>query len=195
MKKLILTLMIGMFLISFTSATVDLGTIKQRDCIQLYQSCPTCTYSDVRAIRYPNGTTDASMDWTMVKNNSDYTYQYCSTSDLGVYTYTIYGNKGGLSYESTESGVFEVTPSGFANTLGFHFLILILSLGIIIFGIGIADAPITILGSFGLYFLGLWILFNGIAGIRDATYTWAIGLILLGVAFYVSAKSTYELLS
>jgi hypothetical protein len=114
MKKIMLIVVLSIFLISLTSGLIDIGTVKQKDCIELYQSCPTCNYADVRAIKFPNGTIDTSMDWTMNKNDSDYTYDFCNTSDMGVYFYTVYGNKGGLSYESTEEGTFEVTGTGFA---------------------------------------------------------------------------------
>jgi len=193
MKKLLLTFILGILLINIVSSQIDLGVIKQNECTELYQSCPTCTYSDIRAIKYPNGTIE-TMDIEMTKVNSDFTYEFCNTNSIGTYTYTVYGNKGGLSYESSEEGIFEVNSSGFKNTLGFYILILVLSLGIVIFGISLSDAPITILGSFGLYFLGLWILFNGIDNLKDPTYTWAIGLIVLGLAMYISFKSAYELI-
>lgn len=111
MKKLLLILIIGIFLINLTSSEINLGTAKQGACITLYQSCPTCTYSDVRVLKYPNGTT-INVDWEMIKNNSDYSFEYCNTSVLGEYLYIIYGNKGGLSYESSEEGKFIITSSG-----------------------------------------------------------------------------------
>ena len=112
-KKLFSILILGIFCLGFITALIEIGVVKQDDCIELYQSCPTCTYSDVRAIKYPNGTIDNSMDWEMAKDNSDYTYEFCLTNTTGEYFYTVYGNKGGLGYESTEEGTFEVTPTGF----------------------------------------------------------------------------------
>lgn len=97
-------------------------------------------------------------------------------------------NGGGLSFP------FEVTPSGFTGSAVFYFIILILSFGIIILGFSKNDAPIVILGSFGLYFVGLYILFFGIDGIKDAVYTWAIGIIVLMLASYISLKSSSELI-
>ena len=88
----------------------------------------------------------------------------------------------------------EVTPSGFVGTLGFYILILLLSAGIMILGFWKEDAPIVILGSFGLYFIGLYILFFGIVGLKDVTYTWALGIIVLMLAAYISIKSAYELI-
>jgi hypothetical protein len=98
------------------------------------------------------------------------------------------------TYSYLEEGEYNITPSGFIDTLGFYFLILILSLGIIAFGFIIRDAPMTILGSFGLYFVGIYILFNGIDGLKDPVYTWAIGLIILMLASYISIRSAYELI-
>jgi len=131
-KKIIIISMI--FILTFLmnlgylNAQIDIGTTKQGDCITLYQSCPTCTYSDIRAIKYPNGTIDNSMDWTMIKNNSDYTYSFCSTNDLGEYKYIVYGDKGGLSYESTEEGVFEVTVNGKTLQISESIIYILLSL-------------------------------------------------------------------
>jgi len=112
MKKIILIILCMILLTTGVNAIIDLGTVKQGECIELYQSCPTCTYSDVRAIKYPNGTIDDSIDWTMDKDNSDFTYNFCETDFLGECNYFVYGNKGGLSYESSEEGIFKVTPTG-----------------------------------------------------------------------------------
>jgi len=79
--------------------------------------------------------------------------------------------------------------------LGFYILVLIFSLGIIIFGVARNDPIVTLLGSFGLHFLALYILFNGIVGVKDLVTTWAIGIILLGFAAYVSVKSAYSLIT
>ena len=95
---------------------------------------------------------------------------------------------------SFSSFTTEVTPTGFTGTLGFYILILGLSLGIIVLGFWKQDAPIVILGSFGLYFVGLYILYFGISGIKDPVYTWAPGIIILMVAAYISVKSAYELI-
>lgn len=89
----------------------------------------------------------------------------------------------------------DVSGSGFNENVGFYVIILILSLGIVIFGLWKEDAIITLLGSFGLYFLGLYILFNGIGGLKDKFLTYGIGIIILGLAFYISARSAHELIT
>ncbi len=42
--------------------------------------------------------------------------------------------------------------------------------------------------------MGLYILFFGLDGIRDPVYTWAIGIIILMLAAYISLRSAYELI-
>jgi len=69
-----------------------------------------------------------------------------------------------------------------------------LSLGLVIVGFWMEDAIMTLLGSFGLYFLGIYILNNGLVGTKDLVNTWATGLIVLGVAMYVSVRSAHSLI-
>lgn len=96
--------------------------------------------------------------------------------------------------QGAETLWYQVTGNGSNDSFGFYLIVLILSLGVIVLGLAMQDAPITILGSFGLYFVGLYILFNGIDGIKDPTYTWGIGLVVLAIAMYVSTRSAYELI-
>jgi len=169
----------------------DIGIVKQRDCIDLYNYCPSCSYINITAIKYPNGTWE-TMNVNATKVGNNYIYNFCRTAQIGEYKYTNCGDKDGV--EECENIIFNSTPSGFEGTMGFYFLILILSAGVIILGFSIKDAPVVILGSFGLYFIGLFILFNGIDGIRDPVYTWALGIIVLMLAAYISIRSAYELI-
>ncbi len=92
---------------------------------------------------------------------------------------------------------FDITPTGFSNNIILIFLttILLVSGIIIVFGFWIRDGWIVILGTFGLYFVGLFIMINGIVGIRDQVTTWAISLILLAIAAYISVKSGVEMIN
>lgn len=191
-KILILVFIMGVFFINAASAVGDIGIVKQHKCIDLYNYCPTCTYINLTAIQYPNGSIETTNE-AMTKTDNNYEYSYCSTELLGEYSYTTCGDKDGT--ETCEDITFEVTPSGFTGTLGFYIIILVLSFGIILLGFYLDDAPIVILGSFGLYFVGLYILFFGITGMKDVVYTWAIGIIILMLAAYISVRSAYELMT
>lgn len=109
----------------------------------------------------------------------DYTYvTHCNSTDFG----------GFISVEVT------VTPTGLGDIFDFYILILLISAVIIIFGFWIKDAWVVILGTFGLYFVGLYIILNGIVGIQDRVTTWAFALVILGVAAYISIKSSLEVI-
>lgn len=89
----------------------------------------------------------------------------------------------------------EVTSTGLNNNLGFFAILLAISASVIGLGLWKADAPITLLGTFGLYFIAVYILFNGIAGIKDPVTTWGTGLITLGVAMYISTRAGMEIIN
>jgi len=121
------------------------------------------------------------------------TWQYqLSHVDTGTYHVDM------VCLDSTGKGsgtfYYEVTGSGITDSIGFYVIIILISFGLIVLGLSLTDPTITIFGSFGLYFVSIYTLFNGIAGTKDATTTWAIGLILLGIAMYVSTRSAYELI-
>ena len=51
MKKLILFLIMSMFLVSLTSASIsNLGKFKLGECVDLPQTCPDCTYNNISTI-------------------------------------------------------------------------------------------------------------------------------------------------
>ena len=171
----------------FVNAQETLGVFKQNDQVQLIQTCSICDYVTLDSIKYPDGTIN-NVEENMTKVGSTFYYNFTQTSQLGEYIYnTYYGNW-------TAPVSFEITTDGLNGKLGFTVLILILSLGVIVLGLWKQDAIVTILGSFGLYFIGLNILFYGLDGFKDPVYTWAFGLITLSIAFYVSVRSAWELI-
>jgi len=183
---LLIILQIGMI-----NAEADLQTFKQNQQVTLYQMCDNCTFVNLTSIKYPNSTIQ-QVGENMVKVGNDYTYTFTSPTEIGKYHYNVCGDKDGEL--KCEVIYFSITPSGFSGTFGFYILILFLSIGVIILGFVKNDAPIVILGSFGLYFIGMYILFFGIDGLKDPVYTWALGLIILMLAAYISIRSSYELI-
>jgi len=178
--------------IHFVSAEQsNLGTMKQNDCINLYQTCDDCSYVNLTSIKYPEGSIE-TFNLMMTKSGQNFNYSFCNTSAIGDYTYTVAGDKGGVY--TTEVIGFSITPSGFAGTLGFYILILVIGAGIITFGFSKDDPTLVILGSFCLYFIGIYTLFNGIDGMKDPVYTWGFGLIVLCIAFYLSVRSAWEMI-
>lgn len=116
MKKLILILFMGVFLVSLVSAENPCGTdnyfldfVEKSSTISLYQRCSNCTYVNLTSIKYPNESWQA-INAPMTKLDVDYNYSFTKTQDLGCYSYTVKGDKNGII--TTETLDFKVTPSG-----------------------------------------------------------------------------------
>lgn len=95
----------------------------------------------------------------------------------------------------SETLYFEVTGDGFNNTLGFYILIIAVATLLISFGLYKYDPTPAVLGGFCLILIGLYILFNGIDGMKDAVFTYGFGIIVLGTGAYVSIKSAFEFIT
>lgn len=190
--RLLALFLIGIFLISLGSAGTEIYKINTPTNLQF-----TCTLNNA----IPAG---ASFNITITDREGNYlinnqqaqeqgsgAFNYTTTfTKLETYKVQMFCTDGTYSY--SDEGYYEITPTGFTGTLGFFVLILLLSFGVIILGFYIQDAIIVILGSFGLYFVGIYILFFGLDGIKDPVYTWAIGLLTLVLAAYISIRSAYE---
>lgn len=90
MKKTLIFLFIGIFLMSLASATTQesLGTFKQGDCVDLKQGCASCSYVNFTRVIYPNGT-QALGNVQADKDGSIFNYTFCDASALG--KYIVYG--------------------------------------------------------------------------------------------------------
>jgi len=89
------------------------------------------------------------------------------------------------------TGLWEVTPSGETNLSVFYFLFIILVFGFVVFGVWKEDITITMLGTFGLYFIGLYVMFYGIDTYKNI-FTQSLSVIILAVAGYISIKLGLE---
>lgn len=161
--------------------------VKLNKCVSLPQSgnFSTCT---LKSIQYPNGDM-AVMNISMIKDGQFFYYNsFCNTSQIG--GYIVNTECDGLSYPYS----FEVTPSGFVNNPNFYYILFIASMGVMVLGFSIKNGWITVLGTFGLVSLGLYVLIYGINGMKDTVYTWGFGLILLAVGGYIGIKSGFEMI-
>lgn len=187
--KILLTLMIITLFAVNVSALDTLKPAKLNQEYTILQTCASCSFVNI-SISNINGLVDSNI--AMTNNGSGvWTYNFNPT-EIGRHDVTGIGDLGGSS--TSFATYFIVSSSGLTGTLGFNFIILILSLGIIALGFMLRDPIIVILGSFGLYFIGLYILFFGVDGFKDPVYTWAIGVIILMLAVYISIRSAYELI-
>ena len=110
MKKLMLLLIAGMFLISFVSPVQQsLGTFKSGECVNLIQICDNCSYNNISRVIYPNST-NALSNVAMTKDDTFYNYTFCNASTLGTYIVNGYGDLDGV--KTSWSYDFDITTTG-----------------------------------------------------------------------------------
>ncbi len=119
MKKILLCLMLGIFLISLATAT--LPPVKQNECVQLKTILNTA-WVNISSITYPNGTT-LFLNQEMTKNALTFNYTFCGTDTLGLYLYDYFDAEGN-AYPND----FLVTPSGKVPTVAESILYFLLTI-------------------------------------------------------------------
>lgn len=192
MNKLYFILILSLLLMPLALAEQQsLGTIKQNECINLVQTCGNCTYVNISSVLAPNSLQVLGQS-DMTKQGTIYNKTFCGTSQIGQFIVNGYGDVDG--FNTIWSYSFEVTPSGFTETLGFYFILLAILGGVIILGFAIKEGWFVVIGGMGLMILGLYSIINGIAGFKDTFMTWTISIFLLGIGAYLSIKSAIELI-
>jgi hypothetical protein len=132
----ILSLMILALVINLnlSSAISELPPVKQNECINLPQTCTSCTYNNISAIQAPNNLTYALRgDYAMTKVGSTYNYTFCNTSIMGTYLVTGYGDLDGTKTGWDYS--FKVNGSGQDITNEQMYLMAFVLVGLLVGGL------------------------------------------------------------
>lgn len=203
-KVFFLMIPLFIFLISFTQAAVDTNRVDDvfklndfipytKACINNGTYCSSSTTCNYTFFNLDNTIKANNVLATNIGANGSSLHQFNVTfNETGIYQVDMVCSDGTNSGATTFYA--QVTGSGLNQNVGFLLFIILLSFGVILIGFYMQDSWLTLFGSFGLYFLGLYILFNGIAGVKDTTTTFAAGLITLGIGFYISARSAHEMI-
>ena len=107
MKKILLTIILGIFLISLASAS--LPAVEQNVCIQIKTILNT-DWVNISSLTYPNETT-LFLNEEMTKNALTFNYTFCGTDTTGTYIYDYFDAEGKVYVND-----FLVTPSGNIST-------------------------------------------------------------------------------
>lgn len=192
MNKILLgVLTLFLFFPFFVSAEVEsIGALKQNSCVPLMQICANCTYINVTQINMPyNNTFLLPAPISMTKVDTVYNYTFCTTRNLGDHI---------VSWKADPDGQitignwdFTVTSTGFNIPISFQFLFIGIIFALLTMGLYKRDITITLLSTFGLYFIGIWMLFYGF-NIYKNLYTEAFSFITLGIAGYLSIIMAHE---
>lgn len=134
MKKILLYMVIGMFLISLISASIsNLGSFEQETCVELKQTCSDCTFNNITKVAFPNSSVALS-EVQMTKFGTYYNHSFCSTITLGEYIVNGIGDIGGTNTVWTYT--FDITGDGFTYDQPRAFTYISLLLLLIVFFIG-----------------------------------------------------------
>jgi len=187
MKQILIFLMLGMFLISFSSASETdcsfIDTFQQNTTINIWQTCSSCPGINITSIIYPDGTQDIG-NLEMEKSGTYYNYSFSNTSKLGRYFYNVFGVKDGN--DRTETLCFDITPDGKVFTQGkatsyIGFIIILF----ILFGL-------SLFGSIVIPWKHVRTEEGYVVGINEMRYVklmlWALNYILLTFLFGLSYK-------
>lgn len=190
MKKILLTLFVGIFLISLVSSIETLGTFKQNECIQLRQTCASCSYVNFTKVSYPNSSIALS-NVQADRDGTSFNYTFCDTKTLGTYIVEGVGDVDGIA--TVFAYDFEITPSGQSGTenIVFFIVIILIVYGLTFFGFFGKNIPITILGGMAMIFLGVYLISQGVIIYRD-TLTNYIAYLTIGVGIITSFWAILE---
>ncbi len=199
--SILVTSLFLLFLIGTISAATDTREVtdvfKINENIEYTQPCfnngSFCSSAAICNFTIHNPDNSLLLDNNQSTNQGSFYNVTFDVLQIGVYEADVVCCDGGSGCGS-ETMFFEVTGSGLNISLGFYIFLFVVGAGFIVFGFKIEDPYITLLGSFAFYFLALYILFNGIVGVKDLTTTWGTGIIILGSAMYISTRSAIEMM-
>ena len=166
MKKILLILIIGLFLISFTSAAISyLGSFQQGECITLPQTCITCTYNNISRVIVSPTSTVILEEVVMTKDGSYYSYETCNTTLLGKYDVNGFGDLDGT--QTSFNYYFDVTPSGVTGVLGLFIILIVTAYAIGFIGFFGKNEWVSVMGGLAMMLLGVYIVLYGIDVYRN----------------------------
>ena len=113
-NRILIFLIVFFVLTSFVLADVQsLKPIKKGECINLIQSCASCSYINFTSILYPNSRT-ALANVEASKDGSIFNYTFCNTNSTGKYIVYGVGDVDGI--DTVFAYDFEVSSSGIERT-------------------------------------------------------------------------------
>lgn len=130
MSNKFLILLLGIFLLNFSSALDCWATFDKNTEIQLLQICPTCSYVNITSITYPDGT--VFLNEEMEKNGANFNYTLPDNSQFGTISYVTLGDKNGANPPMQETLCIKI---GTELSTSESIIYAILSLGILLLSV------------------------------------------------------------
>lgn len=167
MKYLLLLSILFLLAVPQIAALDTEMTAKQGECLNISQTCSSCSYVNISSVSNQNNSNLLSNVGMNYFGNGEWRYEFCETNFIGRYDVRGQGDISGV--DESFATFFQVTSSGkngTENIVFFLFVILFLY-GINLLGFFNEQAIMTILGGMALLFLGVYMVNNGIIIYRD----------------------------
>lgn len=194
-NKILLTFILGMFLISFTSAAVQkLGTFQQGNDINLIQTCATCTFNNITSVLDPNGNQIIG-EFIMTRVGSVYNFTLTSENVtlLGQYLVNGLGDLEGTNEVWNYN--FDLTADGRpVKTFPTQFVFILF--GLILIMVGMFNERFSLfqtMGSMIWIVMGVLTLFPGYNFINHTNlFGLALGSTLIGMGAYFFIENSFS---
>ena len=144
MKKILLTLILGIFLLSFTSAQIQsLGTFRLGDDINLIQTCDNCTFNNITSVLYPNSTQTIG-EFQMTKTGTVYNFTLTSGNATAIGTYIVngFGDLDGI--DTVWNYIFDITQTGLTLETSDSILLVVILIATFVLFLGFLYPAITL---------------------------------------------------
>jgi len=110
-SKILLTIILGIFLITLASASMDsLGTFERSKCMNISQTCASCSYVNISSVSTNNNSNIISNVEMTDFGNGEWRYEFCNTTSVTRYDVKGMGDVSGV--DSSFAVYFDVTNSG-----------------------------------------------------------------------------------
>jgi hypothetical protein len=150
----------------------------------LKQTCQNCSFNTISDLSFPDSKTGLTNVNMSSVDHIYYNYSFCNNYQIGIYNVQGYGD------DNFKQSNWAYTYSISFWSLTLFIIVLLVNLGVIIFGIVYEDVNILAFGNIITYFIGIFTLIYGI-DIYRTTVTTAFGCVMLGIGFYLSYR-VYE---
>ena len=166
----------------------SLPPVKQYDCITLKQACGACSYNNISSVSYPNSS-QAMGQASMIKDGTEYDYQFCNTATLGRYIVNGFGDPNAMV--ETWAYDFEVTTTGNNNNYSIPLFLALGGFILLIFAFTLKNNYLGFMTGILFIILGIYTLVYGLGFVSDL-YTSAIAYVSLGLGLFIFLASAYS---
>ncbi len=131
-KEGILIIFLSILLLTNFASSLECWSVATQNTeIQLIQKCPSCSFSNITSISYPNGT--IFLNEAMEQNGINFNFTLPDSSQTGRISYGTIGDKDGVSPPLEETLCIEITPTGTILDKGEASMYIIILIFILIF--------------------------------------------------------------